>query len=341
MNVEYWGTFSVRDHLSPRAFVADTLIYDRLLIPTLPEGDPVGTWQAEWDLARQRALLDHLGEFAIPIPWGSDRRTQFEERFEDAHGRRARAELTQLVEADAALVREADDLPYGITRHILMDFVNQEADNLLLQKLKAQKGALPGATVRAFTAYPSYADFAADLPQRESEAAAQEISPSAAFGWQFFVPESAETGFDEDRRLLDKAMALARKPEFVERRRDFYALWEGIRSAQLSPQDAKSLIEKRLADYQAYVSGEKWKKRACYAMGVIPLLVPVVGAAAATFAGATALAVQWFTASSALFLGGAAIPAKKRLAATPAAPAVAAAAMFHDARRHLGWKARG
>lgn len=339
MSVEYWGTFSVRDHLAPRAFVADILLYDRLLIPTLAEGDPVDSWETEWDLARQQTLLGHLGEFGIPFPWNSNRRAQFDEDFAGEQRRRARAEVTQFVEQDAADVRRYDDTPYGITRRILMDFVNREADDLLLRRLRVQQGALPGSTVRAFTAYPSYAGFAADLPADGAAGEDHNLSPSAAFGWQFFVPESADTSPDEDRRLLDKAMGLARKPEFVERRRDFYLLWEDIRNARYSPEDAKSLMETRLADYQKYMRGERWKKRACYAMGVVPLLVPVFGAAGATFAGASALAIQWFSASAGLFLGGAAIPVKNRLAAKPPPPAAAGAAMFHDARRRLGWKA--
>jgi hypothetical protein len=340
MSVEYWGTFSVHDHLTPRAFVADVLLYDRLLIPTLPEGDPVGTWQAEWDLARQRKLLAHLGHFAIPIPWTADRRAQFEKRYEGEQSRYARAEVTQLVEGDAALVRDFarqyPDAPYATTRNILMDFVNQEADNLLFQRLKVQKGALPGSTVRAFTAYPSYAGFAADQPTAETP----EPSPGAAFGWQFFVPESAKAGPDEDRRLLDKAMKLAGKAEFIEQRRDFYTLWEDIKNARYSPEDAKALMETRLAAYRRHIAGERWKKRACYAMCVAPLLIPVFGAAAATFVGASALAVQWFSAGANLFVGGAAIPAKEKLAPSAAPPQMAAAAMFHDARRHLGWRSR-
>jgi hypothetical protein len=39
MTIELWGTFSVRDHLVSRAFVADVLLYDQLVIPTMPEND--------------------------------------------------------------------------------------------------------------------------------------------------------------------------------------------------------------------------------------------------------------------------------------------------------------
>jgi hypothetical protein len=34
--IELWGTFSVKDHLRERAFVAEVLLYDRLVIPRPP-----------------------------------------------------------------------------------------------------------------------------------------------------------------------------------------------------------------------------------------------------------------------------------------------------------------
>jgi hypothetical protein len=56
MDIELWGTFSVRDHLEPRAFVADVLLYDRIVVPTLPDGDDPASWPDAWGLARQRVL---------------------------------------------------------------------------------------------------------------------------------------------------------------------------------------------------------------------------------------------------------------------------------------------
>ncbi len=37
-DVSLWGTFSVVDHLRRRPFVADVLLYDRLVVP-VPDGD--------------------------------------------------------------------------------------------------------------------------------------------------------------------------------------------------------------------------------------------------------------------------------------------------------------
>lgn len=33
MKLEQWGTFSVKDHLRSRAFVAEVILFDKLVIP--------------------------------------------------------------------------------------------------------------------------------------------------------------------------------------------------------------------------------------------------------------------------------------------------------------------
>src|SRR5271168_359035 len=84
--LQHWGTYSVRDHIGSRAFVADVLLFDKLVIPRpateqelLAEGgqsageDQLEHWRRmKWKPDRQRELLDILGEFdlAIELPWG-------------------------------------------------------------------------------------------------------------------------------------------------------------------------------------------------------------------------------------------------------------------------------
>jgi hypothetical protein len=64
-----WATFSVRDHCRPGAFVAEVLLYDKLLIPVMPtvqDGYSVEQgelererWvQARWKPELQARLLD-------------------------------------------------------------------------------------------------------------------------------------------------------------------------------------------------------------------------------------------------------------------------------------------
>ena len=87
---ELWGTFSVRDHLRERPFLAEVLLYDRLVIPIPPTEEHVEweRWeQNNWNPQRLKELLPVLGEIAYPVEWTSKwRRTwagAFEERRED------------------------------------------------------------------------------------------------------------------------------------------------------------------------------------------------------------------------------------------------------------------
>jgi hypothetical protein len=75
-----WGCYSVADHLEPRAFVADLLLYDRLVIPT-PAADDLDRWEARWDPDRQRRLLDILGPFAERMEWNIRLRGQLDETY--------------------------------------------------------------------------------------------------------------------------------------------------------------------------------------------------------------------------------------------------------------------
>src|SRR4051794_5790277 len=58
---ELWGTFSVRDHCEERPFVADVMLYDRLIVPVPSDSTEWERWQhpdQDWDPARQKRLLD-------------------------------------------------------------------------------------------------------------------------------------------------------------------------------------------------------------------------------------------------------------------------------------------
>lgn len=71
-----WGCYSVADHLEHRAFVADLLLYDRLVIP-VPTADDIARWKERWDPERQARLLEILGCFAEPLEWDFLLRREF------------------------------------------------------------------------------------------------------------------------------------------------------------------------------------------------------------------------------------------------------------------------
>jgi hypothetical protein len=121
------------------------------------------------------------------------------------------------------------------------------------------------------SAYPSFESFSHDLlgvDTGEPKANAQPLSPTAIFGWQFFVPESGDCGEDEDRRLLAKAIKLARKTEFVEMRGDFYMWWSDVVKSGMATAEAKADMEKRITEYQKLMKVQGWKTAFRYGIKV-------------------------------------------------------------------------
>src|SRR5271167_1861103 len=135
MSTEVWGTFSVQDHLAERAFIADVLLYDRLVIPTKPDGQDPAEWPKDWDLARQQELLDVLGDLAVPIPWTQDIRADWKKNYEDALGkdrRRGKSDAIWRVGFDVERVQERpDDFHLHVSRMLLADYANEVADSRL------------------------------------------------------------------------------------------------------------------------------------------------------------------------------------------------------------------
>lgn len=83
---EIWGVFSVEDFLRPRAFVAEVLLYDRLVIP-YPTSDERESWASRGlDLAvleRQMSLLD-AAKLLRSAPWSEAKTDLFRQRLESA-----------------------------------------------------------------------------------------------------------------------------------------------------------------------------------------------------------------------------------------------------------------
>jgi hypothetical protein len=74
MGGQIWGTFSVKDHCQPNAFVREVLLFDRLVLP-VPENDQERTrWlhpnaqdpEETWDPERLDRLRDILGTQDVP-----------------------------------------------------------------------------------------------------------------------------------------------------------------------------------------------------------------------------------------------------------------------------------
>jgi hypothetical protein len=83
MGKQVWGTFSVRDHCAPGAFVAEVLLYDRLVIPVPPDDQERERWRQEgWQPERLFQLAGILGDRAYLVKWDGDRQASWRNRYE-------------------------------------------------------------------------------------------------------------------------------------------------------------------------------------------------------------------------------------------------------------------
>jgi hypothetical protein len=245
-----------------------------------------------------------------------------------------RAEATQTVARDVEVARDRQnaDLPYRITRDLLQDYVNKEADDELFKKLRATRKVRPGSTLEAVSAFPSYNTFADEVSARAAAPKTEDqhrLEPTKVFGWEFFLPDSAESGEDEDRRLLEKAKNLAIRSDFVELRGEFYKWWSDVSDSGMSAEELRTDMEKRIAEYHKIIKGEGWKTATRYAIKI-----------ADAFSGGLGLVNEVASAGAEAFLGSADVFADERLKRQNAPPRLKVAAMFHDARAEFGWKAR-
>ena len=348
MDWELWGTFSVGDHLRRRAFVADVLLYDRLVIPTPPESDTTEEqrWcDMGWRPERQQRILKLIGQDrVIRVPWTQGHRNGWEalylkargkERFNTSGGE-TRSRMAEAVAADVSrtvtaresfdwqgfknrggLPEEVDKLAHLTSREYLVDWSNLKSDTKLFT-------GLPKVEVDAVAAYGSYSAFSRD---HRVELSATQQTPQERllqlFGWEFLVPSDSRLS---DENLLKQALELADLDETKEHRKQFH-LWR--REVLLTGKPANQAIREMseaIDDYRAAVRKSKVKHGTEYAfaiasatLGVAAVALPPLGIPAA-FAGLGAFVVSKSAQNV--------MPQKLKIAA-----------MFHDARKRFGWYA--
>jgi hypothetical protein len=263
MPLEVWGTFSVADHKRPRAFVADVLLYDRLVIP-VPPPDDVKTWSANgWEPEELSTRLEILGsDLARTVSWDAAQRAQFSaQRTKERDLARQRAaerfQMTDAVGFDSEIIRSqraADPNvdPMYVTRLVLKDHANRKRDREFFERH-------PDVYVDALAAYPSFDTFRQEI-EVETLSTVDQVDEQVAaiFGWEFFVPDDP-TLSDED--LLEEAASLARGKEFRSKRAAFHEWRRELLEHGGDAQTAYADMERMIDSYREETSKARTKTR--------------------------------------------------------------------------------
>jgi hypothetical protein len=337
---ELWGTFAVDDHLRPRAFVAEAILFDRLVIPMPPRGNEAAyaEWlQSGWQPGRLLEIRKRLGPQAIPVPWNDELRKRWREEYSPAVRRGPRqAELGGEVVSE---VRAINNMPEGtdpklLTRQVLAnklnDVLDDDADRELVREIRALD-IDPAATPEVVVGYGSLANYQADLPA-ESAVGNQQTpppgdgNPTLFVTWDFLVPEDSSLP-DED--LLIKAVALNSKEEFRDSRRQFHEWRRKLAEKGVSVDQARSEMSRCLAVYNGIVAKERRRTRRLTALQAVAAAAPLadfihmgVGVVAgAALGGASLLAERWYPHCR--------VSARNSVAA-----------LIHDSREAFGWRPR-
>jgi len=182
MGKQVWGTFSVKDHNSSRAFVAEVMLYDRLVVPVPPNAQERDRWQREgWDPERLEKLLDILGERAYKVDWDSERQRRWRTRFE------AGADLA-INTADWAFVATRTELTQNLPRHVtgiqaVTHYTSLEGLNkdLKLKAIEDPLTPLPGGIVTAIIGHEFLVPDDPGLTDVDLLKAAVDLSSERAF----------------------------------------------------------------------------------------------------------------------------------------------------------------
>ncbi len=229
MSRERWGTFSVADHLQPRAFVAEVMLYDRLVVPYPPTQEERQKWtEHSWEPGLLQRKLDILGEdIVMRAPWDEWRQRAYQSRIAIARG----------VNFDGKIVVEAQSKvdAYYMTRTVLALDCRPELPRGITK-------------VWAMAAYPSVFAYQEDTAQATDEEKREKLA--IVLTHQFLVPENPDLSDDE---MLKQAVELARRDDFREKRATLNRWQEDIIEQDIPPDKAAEEMEEYLRQYNNVV----------------------------------------------------------------------------------------
>jgi len=345
MKTELWGTFSVKDHIRPRPFVAEVLLYDKLMIPVPPisiekkvkqdEKSEYKRWvENKWKPKRLFRLLDIIKEknpdLIVELPWDKHAREDWENLYnsnDTEHFGKNKTTLLQSTkyEIDVAKTTAPNDAHYLATAGLISLYIANEMHNKVAKQLIALTKT-PNTEIEPVIAYRSYQKFRKEqsLYSINQKITEKTINPYALFGWEFFVPEDSDKS---DEQLLRLALKLARNNELQESRQLFHSWLKQMYEGNVDPEKAKEKMLSMLNQYQSIVRDSRIKTIVRYAAKIAPVLTPLtcfinpyIGVGLSVSAGFSPLFVEWM------------LPKKEpNLSYQPAS-------LVYDARRFFGKK---
>jgi hypothetical protein len=331
MSPQFWGCYAVSDHLQHNAFVADVLLFERLVIPVPPENDPVALrpWQDDWRGDEQRKLLDILGGIAYPVPWTSEFREQFRGQWAAMLG----AQLDAKADAESKYLAGVSPRAASATRSI----IGEELAGMVLGQPDVHALAVYAEPVKFDKEwyFASYSPFlrrrrraAAGEPEFEVDPQAP-VEPAQEYGLaklllaDFAIPATpGRSGAD----LLKEAVDLASEPEMAAWRRSYHG-W----IAEMAPKGLsdKTLVREMREHVAAYNAAATRKKRTVMATRSATILGSMAGMSAAIVGGILA------GAAAALPFAAICDVVANRGQATFAEDRIAAGALLAEAARAL------
>jgi hypothetical protein len=330
---ELWGTFAVDDHLRRRAFVAETVLFDRLIVPYPPPDDEeqYAEWAAAgWHPERLKETLSPLDDLAITVSWDKQLRAEWQSEYSSVRpsGRAsARMNMARGAAFDAKNIKSApaDKPAKYVTRMVLANKLNAQADDDLFQKIRKIFAIDPTADIESVVGYGSYAKFHEEVPIDETQAPNPLAGDAALLvRWEFLVPEDSDL---TDGELLKRAAALSRKSEFRDSRRQFHEWRRKLMARGVSVETALSEMNRCLVIYNDIVTKTRWRSRALTALQVAAVAVPLVGL----------VFPDPGLVGGVIFAGGAFL-ADKLIPVPQAGEREKIAALVHDSREAFGTK---
>ncbi len=274
---EVWGAFAVNDHLRNRAFVADVLLYDRLLVPVPDTAEGRAEWRKRgWapdSLERRLEIIErHNPDAVLRVPWTRTRSAE------------VRREWARQVEVDRTRLRgnlRAAAGLYNASRRFIMREVEAERIAQRDRRTKYLSRAT-AAYGEIFPAYGSEDDFGREWRMRRPlddganpDDGAHIWRLSCMFSFELFVPEESRR---TDTDLLRKATELASDDGFRDKRAQYHQLRREYLDAGLDDAEALADLEERHREYRAITAEASGQSRLVTGLTIVGVGSGVAGA---------------------------------------------------------------